>query len=233
MHIDKNGDGISDIDLNPKLNDVVAIEKIPLTVTTENKTITLGTMIPSLTYNFSIFVGGQATSSINGVPDCTTTATNSSIVGSYPIICTIGTLFSDNYSFDTFIPANLKITYRFDGFLQPINDTAHQIGQMLSVFKAGSTVPVKLQLKKADDTVVQANILPTWLTPQKGGLMSVSVDESIYTDPGTSGNVFKFDTLSQQYQYNWNTKGFASGYWYKIFVQLNDGTTQFVTIGLK
>ena len=132
-----------------------------------------------------------------------------------------------------FVQGTLKIIYRFDGFLQPINDTAHQIGQMLSVFKFGSTVPVKLQLKKADGTVVQATTLPTWLPPQKGGSMSVPVDESVYTDPGTSGNVFKFDTLSQQYQYNWNTKGLASGYWYKIFVQLNDGTIQSVTIGLK
>ena len=43
-----------------------------------------------------------------------------------------------------------KVVYRFDGFLQPINDTAHQVGTSTSVFKAGSTVPAKLQLKKAD-----------------------------------------------------------------------------------
>jgi len=42
-----------------------------------------------------------------------------------------------------------KVIYRFDGFLQPINDTAHQIGVATSIFKGGSAVPAKLQLKKA------------------------------------------------------------------------------------
>src|SRR5439155_942398 len=72
--------------------------------------------------------------------------------------------------------------YRFDGFLQPINDTAHQIGQNLSVFKAGSSVPVKLQLRKIDGTVTQGIQAPLWLSPQKGSVMNASVDESVYTD---------------------------------------------------
>ena len=57
------------------------------------------------------------------------------------------------------------VTYRFDGFLQPINDTAHQIGTSTSVFKAGSTVPVKFQLKNAAGSVVQSATAPVWLTP--------------------------------------------------------------------
>ena len=48
------------------------------------------------------------------------------------------------------VTGTYKVIYRFDGFLQPINDTAHEVGTSTSVFKAGSTVPVKLQLKKAD-----------------------------------------------------------------------------------
>ena len=47
-------------------------------------------------------------------------------------------------------------TYRFDGFLQPINDTTYHPEQSPSVFKGGSTVPVKFQLKKADGTIIQA-----------------------------------------------------------------------------
>ena len=234
MRIDENGDGADDWNLKPKLNGIVTIPR-PLTITALNQNIILGDSIPTFTYNITGFVNGDtATSSdVTGTASCSTTATSASPVGSYSITCTVGTLFSDNYTFSTFIPATLKIIYRFDGFLQPINDTSHQIGQSLSVFKAGSTVPVKLQLKRADGTIVQANTLPTWLPPQKGSSMSVPVDESVYTDPGTTGSAFKWDSTSQQYQYNWNTKGFASGYWYKIFVQLNDGTTQSVTIGLK
>lgn len=121
----------------------------------------------------------------------------------------------------------------FDGFLQPINDTARQIGLAKSVFKGGSTVPVKLQLKKADGTVVQAQVSPTFLTPQKGSAMSASIDESIYTDPGTTGTAFKWDATSSQYVYNWSTKGLTAGYWYKISMKLDDGIIQTVTVGLK
>ena len=63
--------------------------------------------------------------------------------------------------------------------------------------------------------------------------MSASVDESVYTDAGTSGTAFKWDTNSNQYIYNWNTKGLTSGYWYKISVKSDDGIIQTVTIGLK
>jgi hypothetical protein len=104
------------------------------------------------------------------------------------------------------------IQYRWDGFLQPINDTAHQIGVATSVFKAGSTVPAKLQLKRADGTVVQAATPPVWLMPLRGSAMSTAANESTYTD--TAGSSFTWD--GTQYQYNWSTKGLAAGYWYKV-----------------
>ena len=44
----------------------------------------------------------------------------------------------------TTVTGTYKVIYRFDGFLQPINDTAHQVGVSTSVFKAGSTVPVEV-----------------------------------------------------------------------------------------
>jgi hypothetical protein len=138
-----------------------------------------------------------------------------------------------DFNLDPKLNGIMTMPYIFSGFLQPINDTGHQTGQNLSVFKSGSTVPVKFQLKKYDGTIVQAKELPVWLTPQKGSTMSASVDESVYSDPGTSGNVFKWDSTSQQYVYNWSTKGLSSGYWYKIYVKLDDGNTYSVTIGLK
>jgi hypothetical protein len=55
---------------------------------------------------------------------------------------------------------------------QPINDTAHSqiCGSPcpVSIFKGGSTVPVKFQLKDANGNVVQTTSLPLWLTPVKG-----------------------------------------------------------------
>ena len=42
----------------------------------------------------------------------------------------------------TTVTARYQVTYRWSGFLQPVNDTAHEIGTGTSVFNAGSTVPM-------------------------------------------------------------------------------------------
>jgi pimeloyl-ACP methyl ester carboxylesterase len=123
--------------------------------------------------------------------------------------------------------------YPFNGFLQPINDTTYQADQKQSVFKAGSTVPVKFQLKKSDGTLIQTSTLPTWLQPQIISSMNASIGESVYSDPATSGSTFKWDPINQQYIYNWSTKGFTPGKWYKLSVKLDNDSIYFVTVGLK
>jgi len=235
LRIDKNGDGAVDYTVAPILDGTVTLPKAPLTVTADSKIIVLGSAIPLLTATFSGFVSGDTASAsdVTGAANCTTTATATSGVGTYPITCAIGNLASNTYDFTTFTAGTLAIAYRWDGFLQPINDTAHQIGQGLSVFKARSSVPVKLQLKKADGTIIQSSIAPVWLAPQQGSVMSVSVDKSTYSDPSASGNIFKWDPVNQQYIYNWSTKGLAAGYWYKVYAQLDDGKTYSVVVGLR
>jgi hypothetical protein len=126
-----------------------------------------------------------------------------------------------------------KVIYRWDGLLQPINDTAHQTDQLTSVFKGGSTVPAKLQLKKADGTVVQANSLPQWLSPTKGSPTTASVDEIVYTESATTGGTYRWDSTAQQYIYNWSTKGSTAGFYYRVGVSLDDGQTYYVNIGLR
>ncbi len=112
-------------------------------------------------------------------------------------------------------------------------DTAHQVGTSTSVFKAGSTIPAKFQLKKADGTVVQANTAPAWLTPAKGSATSAAVDESLYSDPATSGSSYTWNSTGPHYQYNWSTKGVTSGFYYRIGTKLDDGQTYYVNIGLR
>jgi len=125
------------------------------------------------------------------------------------------------------------IPYVWRGFLQPINDIAYQTGQTPSIFKAGSTVPVKFQLRNADGAVVQAETLPEWLPPEPGASMNATIDESTYSVSATSGSTYRWDPESQQYIYNWNTKGLTSGRWYTIYTKLDDSNTHSVTIGLR
>jgi len=127
----------------------------------------------------------------------------------------------------------VALAYSFAGFLQPINDIAYHPEQSSSVFKGGSTIPVKFQLKTASGTPVQASTAPLWLAPVKLSALAVPIDEGTYVDVGMSGSTFKWDLASQQYIYNWSTKGLLAGYWYRIFAQLDDGTTQSVIVGIR
>lgn len=149
-------------------------------------------------------------------------------VGTYTVTCGGASDRAGNAGSAT---ATLRSIYRFDSFLQPINDTAHQVGLSTSIFKAGSTVPVKFQLKRSDGTIITPTSAPIWLTPVKGSATTASVDESAYSDPATGGGVYRSD--GQQWVYNWSTKGLASGFYYRIGVKLDDGQTYYVNIGLR
>ncbi|HEX8868059.1 MAG TPA: PxKF domain-containing protein, partial [Lentzea sp.] len=118
--------------------------------------------------------------------------------------------------------------YDFGGFLQPINTTGPT-----SVFKAGSTVPVKFQLRDGSGALVASRTAPQWLAPVRGGLLTSSVNEPVASDAATTDGAFRWDATAQQYIYNWQTKGLAAGYTYRIGARLEDGQVLYVTVGLK
>ncbi|MGW4210878.1 OmpL47-type beta-barrel domain-containing protein [Lentzea sp. NPDC004789] len=119
--------------------------------------------------------------------------------------------------------------YDFSGFLPPINPA----GGPTSVFKAGSTVPVKFQLRDGSGAVVAARTAPQWLVPVRGGVLTSSVNETVSTDAPSTDGSFRWDATAQQYIYNWQTKGLTAGYLYRIGAKLEDGQTFYVTVGLK
>ncbi len=234
LAVDTDGDGTPDFTLASNQGGVVLSPKPALTVTADNKTMAIGSAIPEFSATLTGFINTDtASTSITGTPSCTTTATQGSPVGTYPITCTKGTLASNAYDITTFVAGTLTTTYRFDGFLQPINDTTYNPTQNLSVFKGGSTVPVKFQLKNVTGTPLQSTSAPLWLTPQQLSPLSTTVSELLYTDSATTGSTFRFDTASQQYIYNWSTKGLTTGYWYRLSAQLDDGTILSVVVGIR
>ncbi len=89
---------------------------------------------------------------------------------------------------------------------------------------------MKFDLKRADGTLVSATLLPTFVGPVQSGPMSGPVTETVFTDPPTPGPLFSAN--GGHYQYNWSTKGIQGGYYYKIGARLDDGTIQYVYIGL-
>jgi hypothetical protein len=103
----------------------------------------------------------------------------------------------------------------------------------VSTFKAGSTVPVKFQLTDANGNVVQPATAPQWLATQKGSATTQTVDESVFSDPATSGSTYRWDSTAQQYIYNWGTKRVTAGFYYKIGVKFDDGQTYYTYISLR
>ena len=123
----------------------------------------------------------------------------------------------------------LVVLYRWDGFLQPINDTAHDLGPM-SKFKAGQTIPAKFVLKNVAGAVVQQTGIPTFTrTELLGACDSAAALENPALVPASVVPQYNWD--GAQYHYNWSTKGLQPGL-YRIFANLADGTAQSVDICL-
>lgn len=74
------------------------INKADLTVTADNQSIDFGETIPALTFQYSGFIDGENASDLIAEPSISTTATNASDAGTYPINLSGGS--SPNYSFN-------------------------------------------------------------------------------------------------------------------------------------
>jgi len=173
---------------------------------------------------------GLATAASGSVP------LDTSAVGSHTATVPAGTATDNVGHTSDAATCTYNVGYAFSGFLQPINDTAHFVGATTSIFKAGSTVPVKFQLTDANGVPVQAaGSAPSWLTPIKGAALpsSATVDESTYSASASSGLNYRWDATSQQYIFNWNTAKNQSGSYWRIGVSLDDGSSYYVSIGLK
>jgi hypothetical protein len=89
----------------------LAVGPAPLTVTAGSQSRLFGASNPGLKATISGFVNGDSGAAINGAPSCTTAAEPYSPGGTYPIVCTLGSLSAVNYTFGQFVPGTLKVTY--------------------------------------------------------------------------------------------------------------------------
>ncbi|MEZ5126791.1 MAG: PxKF domain-containing protein [Thermoleophilia bacterium] len=112
----------------------------------------------------------------------------------------------------------------WSGFLQPINADGS------SVFRLGSTVPVKFALA-GDSAGITDLAAGFFYAKVSDGIVGDSV-EAISTSAATSGNLFRYDPESDQYIFNWGTKGLTRGT-YQLRVDLGDGVEHTVLASLK
>jgi hypothetical protein len=125
----------------------------------------------------------------------------------------------------------------FGGVLQPIN-----LGTQRSIFKLGSTIPVKFKLM--DGTLPISNAVANLSVKKQDNTVEGAVNEAVLTDTPTPGNTFRYDATGQQYILNLSTKTtytytnldgtgvtFSAGTWV-LTIKLNDGTTRTATIDI-
>lgn len=119
------------------------------------------------------------------------------------------------------------VAYSWSDFLQPIDPPdANRLSK--SVFKAGSTVPVKFRL--TGDSAGITDLAATLLYAKvSDGIVGTDL-EAVSTAAATTGNLFRY--ADGQYIFNWSTKGLTSGA-YQLSANLGDGVSRTVIISLK
>jgi hypothetical protein len=93
-------------------SNTLTIYKAPLTVSADNKSRLYGEPNPQLTFGYTGFVNNEASGAASGVvgaPTLTTTATQSSPVGKYPITITMGSLVGGNNYDIKFVNGTLTV----------------------------------------------------------------------------------------------------------------------------
>lgn len=145
--------------------------KVSLMVTASNASVTYNQPIPLLTYTVTGFVNGDTSSVLSGSPAETTTATQGSPAGTYPITFTQGTLSAANYTF-SFVNGTLTITVPGPAATPTFSPAA---GTYTSV----QSVSISDTLAGAIFYYTTNGTTPTTASTQYGGAISVGATETI------------------------------------------------------
>jgi hypothetical protein len=111
----------------------------------------------------------------------------------------------------------------YSGVYQPINADGS------SIFKLGSTVPVKFTLTDSNIATV-CNAVASLSVAKISNNVEGTFVEAVSTSNATTGSLFRCD--GQQYIFNLSTKGLTTGT-YSLKITLDDGTTYSQHISLK
>jgi hypothetical protein len=128
--------------------------------------------------------------------------------GSYTVTVTVHD--EDGTGTDDTETGTVSLQYNVSGVLQPVNDT--QAHQDPSIFKHGSTIPVKIKVADCNGTVV-SGLAPTITVtkvnpnPPPDGF----AEPTTSTSGADSGTTMRFDATAGQYIYNLATKPLTDG----------------------
>ncbi|MDP3057516.1 MAG: PxKF domain-containing protein [bacterium] len=201
----------------------------------KNQTVKIDKTAPEITVatpvngsyvlNQSVIAIWAANDLISGIASATATVLNGTPIDT----ATIGTKnFSvnatDNAGNQGTKNLTYNVVYNYSGLLPPINANG-------SSFKLGSTIPIKFQLWNAGGNNISTAIARIYLTNITNGIIGTEINGTS-TSNSTTGNLFRYDSIANQYIFNLATKPLTIGTW-QIRIELDDGTSRYATIGLK
>lgn len=178
-----------------------------LTVPPDITTIATGPSGAAVSYN------AHATDAFGAAipPGCSATSGSTFPVGTTTVSCMATDSLGQRSSTQTF---RVTVGYGFAGFFQPLNDPISSTN-LLSVFKVGSTIPVKFALTYADRTTRISDAAASAIASACGATISLAqtlgtapaVDEVVTSTSPNSGNCFRYDSTAHQFIFNLGTKG--------------------------
>ena len=205
------------------VNGTLTVSKATLTVTADSKSIYFGNPDPAFTFNYATFVNGETASVIDTPPTCGVTGDHAA-VNAYPIACSGG--LDNNYSF-SYVKGTLTVmSWRKDGFFQPVDMTpAGAVNVTWNTVKNGSTVPLKFRLYAGTTELKDVSAVKP--------LTAVTIDcssgneDAIEELSPTGGTALRYDTTGGQFIYNWATPK-KSNTCYRVTMTAQDDKTTIV-----
>jgi lysophospholipase L1-like esterase len=130
----------------------------------------------------------------------------------------------DNVGHTRTVSCDVRVRYDASPLEQPVNASGS------SIFKLGSTVPLKLTLADAAGAPIADAKIVVEMERLTTSVLGTVVEETIPATP-TNGKEFT-DSGSGRYQYNLSTKPLTTGTW-NIKLTFDDGTVQRTRISLR
>lgn len=219
-----NQPGNDDYAAAQPVTDTIQVAKAPLTVQASDVTVVQGVPIPPLNlYTANGFVNGESLTALTGLPVLTTTATQGSPVGQYPITITQGTLSSNNYAFN-FVNGTLTIK---NGQAQTINFPALPnvtYGAAPITLNASASSTLGITYKVAGPAQISGNVLTitgagtiTVTATQNGNdtYAPASATQSFTVGPAlltvTAANVTRVNNVQNPPLTGYTISGFVNG----------------------
>lgn len=192
--------------------------------------LTMPSLAASYIYNSTLTFTFGATDALSGVASSSATlngqaiTSGTTVVLNHPATNTFTFTATDVAGNTISQTKTFVVLYNFSGFLSPIfNDGS-------SVFKLGSTVPIKFQLTDANGAIVTTAVATLKVQMFSGGIPVGVPEDATASGNADIGNLFRVS--SGQYIYNLSTKPLLQGTW-QIQAGLDDGSTHTVFLGLK